>query len=45
MRCVGRFGGLCKEKFGNGFQNEDGSDGKGLKWFLREAKVFRGFRP
>ena len=43
--CVGKLGGLCKGKFGNDFQNEDGRDGKGLKWFLREAKVFGGTRP
>ena len=43
--CVGKLGGLCKEKFGNGFQNEDGRDGKNLKWFLREEKAFGEARP
>ena len=35
MGCVGKLSGLCKEKFGNDFQNEDGRDGKCFKWFLR----------
>ena len=45
---VGKLGGFCRERNGYFFQNENGRDRKvnekGLKWFLRKAKMFRGLR-
>ena len=41
----GKLGGFLYGENVYGFQNKDGRDGKGFKWFLREPKVFRGIRP
>ena len=40
-----KLGGFCRERNGYGFQNEDGRDGKCLKLFLKEAKMFGEARP